>query len=244
VSLATRGIKLLNEVERRRRIRRPVDDAWKSALAGEVRFWERTIKNWQQLTARFDPDQPLIEPLAELVPAMAAEGSTVKVIDVGAGLITCVGKKLPGYTVENSACDALGDEYRGILERAGVVPPVWTQQCDSEKLSAKFGEGTFDLAYARNTIDHSYDPMLAIREMVKIVKPGGAVMLEHAPDEAEDENYLGLHQWNLRCENGRFIVWRRDTRLDVGTQLADTATVELARDSLPLHRVILRKPPA
>ncbi len=242
MSLATRGIKLLNEIERRRRIRRPVDEAWSSALDGEVRFWERTVKNWKQLTARFDPDQPLIEPLSDLAKAMAPEGSTIKVLDVGAGLITCVGKKLPGYTVENTAVDALGDAYRGVLERAEVVPPVWTEQCESEKLSQKFGENVFDLSYARNTIDHSYDPVAAIREMVKVVKPGGAAVLEHAPDEAEEERYHGLHQWNLRCENGRFIVWRHDTRIDVGTELAGEATVELARDSLPLHRVILRKP--
>ncbi len=241
MSLATRGIKLLNEVERRRRTRRPVEDAWKSALAGEVRHWERAVKTWKQLTDRFDPDQPLYAPLAELATAMAPAGSTIKVIDVGAGPITCVGKKLSGYTVENRAVDVLGDEYRGVLERAELAPPVWTEQCNSEKLSEKFGENVFDLAYARNTLDHSYDPLLAIREMVRIVKPGGAVMLEHAPDEAEEEKYLGLHQWNLRCEQGRFVVWRRDTRIDVGNELAAMATVELARDAPPLHRVILRK---
>ncbi|HEY1739547.1 MAG TPA: methyltransferase domain-containing protein, partial [Acidimicrobiia bacterium] len=212
MTLTGRAIKVLQAYERRHRVRQPVADAWKAALNSEVRFWERTLKNWNQLNDRFDPEQPLIDALAQLVTAKAPSGSTVKVIDVGAGLITCIGKKLPGYTIENTAVDALGDEYRGVLERAGVVPPVWTEQCESEKLSQKFGENVFDLSYARNTIDHSYDPLLAIREMVRIVKPGGAAMLEHAPDEAEEENYLGLHQWNLRCENGRFIVWRRDTR--------------------------------
>jgi SAM-dependent methyltransferase len=247
LSLATRGIKLLNEIERRRRIRRPVEDAWKGALASEVRFWERTFKNWKQLTARFDPEQPLIEPLDELATAMAPAGSTIKVVDVGAGPITCVGKKLPGYTVENTAVDALGDEYRVVLERADLKPPVWTEQCESERLTQKFGEDVFHLAYARNTLDHSYDPVRAIREMVRVVKPGGAVVLEHAPDEAEEERYLGLHQWNLRCEQGRFIVWRRDTRIDVANELTGIATLEQARESTsdsPLHRVVLRKRPA
>ena len=32
------------------------------------------------------------------------------------------------------------------------------------------------------------------REIARVVKPGGAAMLEHAPDEAEEEHYLGLHQ--------------------------------------------------
>ncbi|HEY3834550.1 MAG TPA: methyltransferase domain-containing protein [Acidimicrobiia bacterium] len=242
MTVTGRAIKVLQSYERRSRARRPVADAWKAALDSEVRFWERTIKNWQQLNDRFDPDQPLYAPLAELVNAPA--GSTIKVIDVGAGLISCVGKKLPGCTVENTAVDALGDEYQGVLRRAGIEPPVWTEQCDSEKLSAKFGENAFDLAYARNTLDHSYDPPAAIREIVKIVKPGGVAMLEHAPDEAEEENYLGLHQWNLRCEHGRFVVWRRDTRIDMGNELAGVATVEQALDSIPgspLHRVVLRK---
>lgn len=239
MSWATRGIKVLNEIERKRRTRRPIDEAWKSALDSEVRFWERTLKNWKELTNRFDPEQPLIEVLAELV--TAPEGSTLKVIDVGAGLITCVGKRLPGYTIENTAVDALGDAYRGVLERAEVVPPVWTEQLESEKLSQRFGENVFDFSYARNTIDHGYSPIDAIREMVKVVKPGGFAVLEHAPDVAETEQYLGLHQWNLRCENGRFIVWRADTRIDVANALAGFATVEQALDTLPIHRVVLRK---
>ena len=78
-------------------------------------------------------------------------------------------------------------------------------------------------------------------EMVKILKPGGRALLEHAPDEAEEERYFGLHQWNLRCENERFIVWRNKTRIDVGNVLSDIATVEVARVSLPMHRVVLRK---
>lgn len=239
MSWATKVIKVLNEYETRRRARRPVDVAWKSALTGEVRFWEKNLRTYKQLSGRLDPTMPLQPEIAELLPS--GPGPALRVLDVGAGLVTWLGKTIPDRELTVEAVDALGDEYAGIFERVGLTPPVPTLQCDTERLSDRFGENEFDLAYARNTLDHSYDPVTAIREMIRVAKPGAPVLLEHAENEAEEERYLGLHQWNFLVEDDNFFVWRPGTRHDMRAVLADIADVEVARKGEPLDRVVLRK---
>ena len=128
-----------------------------------------------------------------------------------------------------------------MLDRVGVEPPVRTTQCESEKLTEVFGTNAFDLVYARNTLDHSYDPVKAIRSMIDVVKPGCHALLEHAQNEAEEENYMGMHQWNLSVDDGRFYVWRPGTRIDVAEALADVGAVTEALRRDPINRVVIRK---
>ena len=45
--------------------------------------------------------------------------------------------------------------------------------------------------------------------MVRVVKPGRWVLLKHVIDEGEHEGYVGLHDWNFRIEDGRFVIWNR-----------------------------------
>ncbi len=43
------------------------------------------------------------------------------------------------------------------------MPPVCTWACDSEELTTRFERDYFDVVYARNTLDHSYEPIAAMR---------------------------------------------------------------------------------
>ncbi len=115
-----------------------------------------------------------------------------------------------------------------------------TRQCETERLTDLFERNTFDIAVARNTLDHSYDPIRAMRQMLEVVKPGCCIVLEHAQNEGDEEGYAGLHQWNLSVEDDRFFVWRRGVRIDVANALADVAeVVDMTRETI--NRVVLRK---
>jgi SAM-dependent methyltransferase len=83
----------------------------------------------------------------------------------------------------------------------------------------------FDLAYAVNALDHSYDPLAVIAAMLRATKRGGWLALDHYVDEAEYEGYAGLHQWNFRAEGGEFVIWNKDHRIVVGDALPDAAEV-------------------
>jgi len=179
---------------------------------------------------RLDPESVLQE---DITRHLNGVGRSVRILDVGAGPLTFLGKRWPGHDLELAAVDALADQYDALLAEYGVTPPVRTRRCDSERLPDLFPPGSFDMACASYTIDHSYDPLRAIRQMVAVVRPGGVVLLQHYPDEAENEVYGGQHQWNLDWAGGDCILWRPGRRWSLRRELAGQATVTGAKaDSL------------
>jgi SAM-dependent methyltransferase len=196
---------------------------WERGLEHERTFWENWVAAegaaWpDDFAMRFDRTlhlQPhvrchLVEPLANLV----------RVLDVGAGPASVLGKQLDNHDLQLVAVDPLASFFDELLARHDLAPPVRTSTADGEKLTDVFDEATFDLAYARNSVDHSYEPITTIRQMLAVVKPGRRIVLERRIDEGEHEHYAGLHQWNFRQQDNRLLLWRPDTTLDIEEQLA------------------------
>jgi SAM-dependent methyltransferase len=179
---------------------------WSSRLHTEVLFWERWIKtgglNWPgDFQWRTNPNSQLQPELAALL-----QSPTAKIIDVGAGPLTSVGKEWKGHKLEVTAVDPLAEEFSSLLLKYNVVAPVQTVKAEAEALSDFFLEDSFDLAMARNCLDHSYDPFLAIRQMLLVTKAGGTVYLKHLVDEGAREGYGGLHQWDFAEQAGDFVI--------------------------------------
>ncbi|MGZ4675044.1 MAG: class I SAM-dependent methyltransferase [Acidimicrobiia bacterium] len=224
----------------------PADVAWQAAIDGEVDFWRRYLATKGErypgsYDERVDPDLELQPDIAALV--HSPEGATVKLLDVGAGPLTFLGRRSDRWTLELTAVDALGDQYRALLDEAGLTPPVYTQACESEKLTELLPVDTFDVVAARNTLDHSYDPVRAITEMLACAKPGGALYLVHHRNEAEREGYRGMHQWNFEAGDSSLVVWRPGTRTDLGAELAGRAVVERTWVDGTWEHVAIRKLP-
>jgi len=52
--------------------------------------------------------------------------------------------------------------------------------------------------------------------MVMMVKNGCYVLLENTPNEAENESYYGLHQWNFSILNtGDFLISSRRSQINI-----------------------------
>ena len=201
---------------------------WTDALSDEIAFWRQIIAtqggawpdSWRK---NLTPGRQLEAQFRALIDA--APGATVRILDVGAGPVTPLAVEWEERTVITSAVDPLADEYNRLLEQYGVRPLVRTQFGEAERLDQLFPENTFDLVYASNCLDHSYDPIEAIRQMVAVAKRGCYVMLEHATNEAEFMKYQGLHQWNFAIENGEFVVWRPAERAVV-RHVVDRASID------------------
>ncbi|MEA2330223.1 MAG: hypothetical protein QOH58_361 [Thermoleophilaceae bacterium] len=188
-------------------------ETWRRELPSEVGFWKRYIEtgglDWpDEYAARLDPATPLAEPLlADRLARLPAQ--TVSILDVGAGPMTTLGKTYPGKALTITAVDPLAGDYDLLLEQFGVVPPVRTLACRGEDLLERFPAESFDVAYARNSLDHCDDPARVVANMVRLVKPGGWVALRHYRTEAETEGYEGLHQWNFDIRGGDLFLWSR-----------------------------------
>lgn len=218
--------------------------AWQSAIDGEVSFWRIYFETEGarypgSYETRLNPQLALQPEIADLLDA--PEGATVSLLDVGAGPLTFLGRTDPRWTIELTAVDALGNQYQALIDEFGITPPVRTQACESEKLSTLLPADTYDLVAARNTLDHSYDPVLAITEMLRCAKPGAPLLLIHHRNTAEDEDYHGMHQWNFEAVDGTLVVWRPGARTDVGAELAGRATVERSWLDGAWEHVVIRK---
>lgn len=183
---------------------------WKAGLSDELKFWAMALEDegrrWKPelYQARMNPAGELQAELKCLI--NAPEGAVVRILDVGAGPLTTVGKRWEGRRIEIIAIDPLAEAYAQIMLRLGIHPPVKTLPGHGEMLVEQFGRDYFDLALANNALDHACDPLLAIEQMLAVTKPGSHVYLWHFANEGITERYRGLHQWNFDICHGDMII--------------------------------------
>ena len=94
-----------------------------------------------------------------------------QVLEVGSGL---------GLLAVDVASAAVGVQVVGLEQAATQIaaaaphPGVRYVQGDAHRL--EFGDGTFDLAYARYLLEHVTDPATVLREMKRVVRQDGRVV--------------------------------------------------------------------
>ncbi len=206
--------------------RREPQRVWEQGRARELAFWERVLPgrlapggayaSGPGGNGRADLKAPVLDPtMAAVIDRVPDE--VVSILDVGAGPLTVVGKTYPGKRLQITATDPLAEDYDQIMREIEFEPPIRTLSVSGEDLLDHFGPGSFDIAFARNSIDHAADPVRLIRNMLAVVKPGRFVLLWHLPAQGERWRYHGLHQWNFALEQEALVIRRprRDTvRID------------------------------
>lgn len=219
-------------------------ETWAKAWNFEVGFWRNWFQTkglqWpEEYKARLDPARPLQPIVGNRLPRGDA-----RILDVGAGPLTVLGKHWHGQPVNITAVDPLADEYDALLKQYGIVPLVRTQLAYVETLSETFPEGSFDVVHMMNALDHSRDPVKGIYELVRVARPGGYVVLSHATKEATREHHSGMHQWDLYLdEASHFILSGEGYSVDVTTALADRQLAEMTHGygDANWHWVVFRK---
>jgi SAM-dependent methyltransferase len=205
--------------------------SWGRGVIDEVDWWSKWFasrgEDWpDDFKWRQDPASPFEVSLLDDV--TIKDLATARVLDVGAGPMTRLGKVYKGHTLDITAIDPLAPFYSALALKHGISRPVVTQQGFAEALSALFDPNTFDLAYCFNALDHSFDPLTGLEEMLLVTRVGGKVVLDHFENEAMG-GYHGLHQWNFSERNGHFIIWNRADEIDVSARFASVATVQVTR---------------
>lgn len=183
--------------------------AWRWRLPTEVGHWDIWLRTHGMsdpgdFARRIAPDEPLQEHLKKLLPQ--PNGRPYRILDIGAGPLTTVGKVCDGCRIDILAIDPLAPVYDALLEKNGITPPVRTKYGEAEQVAEMYPAGSFDLVHAANSLDHSHDPVAAIKAAARVVRPGGHVFLEHILNEGAREGYGGLHQWNFGVEGDSFTI--------------------------------------
>jgi len=181
------------------------------AFKEEFEYWEEWLKTRgkcqdlfpHEYEERLDPYLPLQFEIEKLLPR---ESRVARILDVGSGPLTHVGKFHPNITLEVVALDALADEYNQLLETCGVIPPIMVVKGDAEKLLSYFNPDFFDVVCFRNSFDHCPRPLPSFVAALSVAKTGGYVFLQHEEFEGQKAEYTGLHQWDLYSRDGSFFV--------------------------------------
>ncbi len=200
--------------------------AWRNGIDFELRWWDEWMQTrgleWPDLFAeRMRADRPFS--LDYVRPGTPLD--SLKVLDVGAGPITSLGLAIEGRPIDLTACDPLAPFYAALAARHSIEFPLKTEQAFAEDLTSFYALEAYDLVYCRNALDHSFDPIRAIGQMLMVARPAGRVFLEHHANEAENAAYDGFHQWNFDVRDGRFIVWNKTHDIDASALFAPGAQV-------------------
>ena len=159
----------------------------------------------------------------------------IRILDVGAGPLTGVGKTHPSKEIEIVATDVLAEKYARTLRRYGIEQPVPTIYADAENLTDEFAAESFDYVTANNSIDHCRNPLKALIEMIGMVKPGCYVSVRHRENEAKRTNYMGLHEWNFKLRGQTPVLWRGREEIDIPRALAPFGSVTIIPEE---HHVV------
>jgi SAM-dependent methyltransferase len=219
-----------------------IGGSWAEGLPEESNFWRFALTNpsryWSAEAFRFrmDSNAPL-QP--ELCALFANHVGTFRILDVGAGPLTSLGKRWLGHDVEITPIDPLAPEYDALLADLNLVAPVRTKAGTAEKLDEAFAPNQFDLAYASNALDHAHDPVASIAQMLRVVKPGGCVYLWHFANEGLTESYAGLHQWDFDVRDGDFLISNGRRKCSLQERFGSEAVVTTEQTRAYGKRVVI-----
>jgi len=184
-------------------------DAWEAGIDRELDWWGRYLDGRglslpEEFTHRFDPASQLQDDVARYLPSRAT-GETYQILDCAAGPATTLGKWHHQQRIDLVAVDALAERYGELLATRHLKAPVPSQPAEIEHLDRHFAAASFDLVYMRLALDHCYDPAEALRQMARVSRPGGVVLVEHYRDPGET-TFEGLRQWNLHPSANDLVI--------------------------------------
>ncbi|WP_318011394.1 methyltransferase domain-containing protein [Actinotalea sp. M2MS4P-6] len=100
-----------------------------------------------------------------------------RLLDVGCGpgtiTLDLARAVAPGEVVGVDASDAVLAEARLLADAAGDVPGLSFRAADA--MALPFPDASFDVVHAHQVLQHLPDPVRALREMRRVVRPGGLV---------------------------------------------------------------------
>ena len=126
----------------------------------------------------------------ERIVKMAEAGPDDTVLDVacGPGLLACAFARVARHAVGVDITPAMLDQARKTQQEQGLTNVSWQS---GDVLSLPYPDQHFSIVVSRFAFHHLADPLAALKEMVRVCKPGGRVVVADmapAPEKADALN--------------------------------------------------------
>lgn len=109
-----------------------------------------------------------------------------KVLDVacGPGIVACAVAKQAGHVTGIDLTPAMIEQAKARQAREGIANCDWRQ---GDATALPFADATFDRAVTRYSFHHMPEPIRALKEMARVTKPGGRVVVIDATPTAQTQ---------------------------------------------------------
>lgn len=222
---------------------------WLSGLESEIEYWKLYME--EQGGVSFYGYEEMISATKkfELEDDISSEyyGKEYKFLDVGAGPFSRCGRITEKVKLNFLSIDPLASAYSLLKEKNGIDNGIRLETGFVELLNRKFDQNTFDMVHMSNSLDHCFDAVYGIYQLLYVCRIGGKVILRHSENEAEKAGYNGLHQWNLSLHNeeNTFLIWRNYEKYDIQQLFQEYADIKLYPDLIDgrwkYNKVVLEK---
>lgn len=214
---------------------------WLNGITNEIEFWDDYFETegseWK------DGYKKMVEYERPFTLEQYIDSERTVFLDVGSGPLSSCGSRTEKTKIEFYAVDPLAAAYRVIKKNYKIRTKIQPEFGMVEKLYEKYPKNTFDIVHMRNALDHSFNPIMGLLQMIYVCKIGGKIILCHRDNEAEYEKYTGIHQWNLLVQNDKFFIWRDHKRFDISNLFGEYIDIKViaAKNEAELHKVIITK---
>lgn len=224
-------------------------EEWLKGIEFEINFWDKLMETEGRCGGDPEVYKLRLSPETRFALEDDIETEETAILDIGSGPFSNLGVYTDKTRLKLTAVDPLAKVYELIKSKYKIVSPINPVTGMVEILSRQFERNQFDIVHMSNSLDHCFDPMEGIKQMLAICKVGGKIILRHNENEAEHAKYQGFHQWNIHVEEGRFYIWRNNIKIDVAEEIKGFAEIEQAEmvetvesDSRWIHnKVVIRK---
>lgn len=204
---------------------------WLNGIADEIDFWDDYMSS-EGGVYHDDYEWTVKKNKAFTLDDEVEQKGVCDFIDVGSGPFSRCGTESTVTDLRVTAVDPLGYLYEKMKNKYQLNNGVFVNTGFVELLDNQFEPESFDIVHMSNSLDHSFDPIFGLYQLMRICKINGKIILRHTENEALAESYKGLHQWNLSLKRipGKFCIWNRNESICVNDLLSPYATIETVPD--------------
>lgn len=145
--------------------------------------------------------------LADFLIPLIGDEKEVYILDVGSGPYSIIGSYLEGVEVDIMHMD--NQDFTEFYRKYDMSPIVPIFKGDMENLNLV--TGSYDIVTCINALDHTNDAAQAVKEMIRVCKPGGYIYIDCHLDQKDTGH---KHKWNAR-EDGVFTNGNEKENFDL-----------------------------
>lgn len=224
-------------------------DNWMNGISTEIKFWNGLFKSRGEIGGSRKVFEYRIDPKCPFQMPDELNSEFDKILDVGSGPYSRLGFVYNDRKLDITLVDPLAHVYKILASKYDLVFPIEAKPGMVETLSLNYKQNEFDIVHMSNSLDHCFNPVEGLYQLLYVTKVGGKVILRHHNNVGESENYKGFHQWNLTVKNNEFLIWRGEEIININEAISDFATVEFAgeaseelfEDIWNYNKVVIRK---